>query len=381
VLHSAEHVVRPTGPEVADILRDHAYALKLNRERLRAMIAIVSCRTARLGGHIEKCKICGFERNAYNSCRNRQCPKCQILKQELWAEAQERRLLPIVYFHAIFTVAGELRPLFRRSPKTCLTLLFETASETLVEVAERNLHLQVGFTAMLHTWNQKMRYHPHVHFIVPGGGLTPDGSRFVVCENGFLLPAAKLRRVFKGKLLDKLKQALRSGKISFSREEGERLIRRASRKKWGVKIKLPLDGPRQVVRYLSRYVHRVAIANSRIVAYDGHTVTFRYKDRADDNKTKTTSLEGPAFAWLFLQHVLPDRFVRIRHYGFVAARAAKRLELCRRLLGAPPVPRSYATNETWDQAFQRIFHRDPLLCPRCKKGRLVTRLVIPPLRL
>jgi predicted Zn-ribbon and HTH transcriptional regulator len=379
--HSADHVVRPAGPEVADILRDHAYALKLTREQLRAVIAIVSCRTARLGGHIEICKICGFERNAYNSCRNRQCPKCQILKQELWAEAQERRLLPIRYFHATFTIAGELRPLFRRSPKVCLKLLFEAASETLIEVAERNLHVQIGFTAILHTWNQKLRHHPHIHFIVPGGGLAPDGSRFVVCKNGFLLPARKLRRVFKGKLLDKLKQALRSGAIRFSREEGERLIRRASRKTWGVKVKLPLAGPRQVVRYLSRYVHRVAIANSRILAYDGRRVTFRYKDRADENKTKTMEIEGPDFARRFLQHVLPDRFIRIRHYGFLAARSVKRLELCRRLLGATTVPKSQVSNESWVQAFQRIFHRDPLLCPRCKKGRLIPRFVIPPLRL
>lgn len=381
MLHSAGHVVRPTGPEVADILRDHAYALKLNREQLRTVIAIARCRTERLGGHKEKCKICGFERNSYNSCRNRQCPKCQILKQELWAEAQERRLLPIGYFHMIFTIAGELRPLFRRSPKICLTLLFEAASETLTEIAERNLHVQVGFTAILHTWNQQMRYHPHIHFIVPGGGLTPDGSRFVVFRKSFLLPVRKLRRVFKGKLLDKLKRALRSGEIGFQLEEGERLIKRASRKIWGVKIKRPMAGPQQVVRYLSRYVHRVAIANSRIVAYDGRTVTFRYKDRADGNKTKAKNLDSPVFARLFLQHVLPDRFVRIRHYGLLAARCMNKLDLCRMLIKAPPIPKSNVIGETWDQAFQRIFHRDPLLCPRCKKGRLVPRFVVPPLRL
>ena len=378
--HPADHVYRPTGPEVADILRDHAHALRLSSEQLRVVRAIVSCRTAWLGGHIETCKICGFEWNAYNSCRNRHCPKCQILKQELWAEAQERRLLPIPYFHVIFTIASELHPLFRCSPRICLTLLFDSVAETLIEIAQSHLHAQIGFTAILHTWTQKLRFHPHLHCIVPAGGLSQDGSRFATCKPNFFLPVRILRRVFKAKLMDKLKQALRSGEIRFPQGKGLALIKRAAGKTWGVKIKPPLAGPQQVVRYLSRYVHRIAVANSRIVAYDGREVIFRYKDRADGNKTKTMSLAGAEFARLFLQHVLPKRFVRIRHYGLLATRAVKKLTRCRELLGAPP-PKPIEKDESWVHTYQRIFHRDPLLCPNCKLGRLIPRAVLPPLML
>jgi hypothetical protein len=379
VAHPADPGHRPAGPEVADVLRDHAYGLKLSHEQLRAVRAIVACRTEMLGGHEEECEICGFKHNAYNSCRNRHCPKCQILRQELWAEAQERRLLPTPYFHATFTIAAELHPLFRCSPKVCLTLLFESTSETLSEVAETQLKAQIGFTVTLHTWNQRLGFHPHTHCIVPAGGLSRDGSRFVPCKENFFLPVRKLRRVFKGKLIDKLKRALRSGEIHFSLEEGLALIARAARKTWGVKIKPPLAGPEQVVRYLSRYVHRIALANSRIVAYDGRQVTFRYKDRADGNRIKTETLDGPRFARRFLQHVLPERFVRIRHYGLLATRAGKKLERCRALLGAP-APKPSQKDESWAHAYQRIFHRDPLLCPRCKLGHMVPRLVLPPLR-
>jgi hypothetical protein len=351
--------------------------LTLGSEQLRVVRAIVGCRSAALGGHIEMCKRCGFERNAYNSCRNRHCPKCQILKQELWAEAQERRLLPIPYFHVIFTIAQELHALFRCSPKAALTLLFEAVAETLSEVAARRLKAEIGFTAILHTWSQKLLRHPHIHCTVPGGGLKLDGSGFTTCKANFFLYVPKLRQVFKGKLLEKLKRALRSGQIEYPLVEGLALIRRAARKDWGVKVKPPLAGPEQVVRYLSRYVHRVAIANSRIVVYDGRRVRFRYKDRQDGNKVK--EVEGPVFARLFLQHVLPGRFVRIRHYGLLATRAGEKLARCRRLLGvAAPTP---AVKESWVDTYQRIFHRDPLLCPKCKQGQMVARVVLGPLRL
>jgi len=386
VRHSAAHGLvrpgnlRPTGPEVADILREHAYGLKLNSEQLRAVRAIVHCRTAWLGGHLEVCKLCGFETHAYNSCRNRHCPKCQILRQELWAEAQEQRLLPVPYFHVIFTIAAELHPLFRRARRVCLKLLFESVSETLLEIAQTHLKAQIGFTAILHTWTQKLRYHPHIHCIVPAGGLSPDGSRFRSCKANFFLPVRKLRSVFKAKLKDKLQQALTAGEIRFPVAEGLDLIRRAAQKTWVVEVKPPLAGPQQVVRYLSRYVHRIAISNSRILAYDGRTVTFRYKDRADQNKTKSRTVEAPIFARLFLQHVLPKRFVRIRHYGLLATRAGKKLKRCRVLLGVPQ-PKPIEKDQSWVHAYQRIFGRDPTLCPKCKVGHLVPRLVLPPLRL
>jgi len=375
--HPASHSRRPQGPEVADVLRDHAYGLRLSREQVRVVRAIVTCRSVVLGGHVETCKVCGFKRNAYNSCRNRHCPKGQSLKQELWAETQERRLLPIPYFHVVFTIARELHALFRCAPKVAFRLLFEAVAETLSEVGARRLKGEIGFTLILHTWSQRLLFHPHLHCIVPGGAL--GESRFATCKADFFLYVPKLRQAFKGKLIQKLKAALRSREIDYPEAERRALIRRAARKEWGVKVKPPLTGPKQVVRYLSRYVHRVALANSRIVAYDGKRVCFRYKDRQDGNRVKEQVVDGETFARLFLQHVLPEHFVRIRHYGLLATRAGEKLARCRRLLGVTlAAPKS---KESWVEAFERIFHRDPLLCPRCQQGQMVTRVVLRPLRL
>jgi hypothetical protein len=371
---------RPRGPEVADILRDHAFGLPLTRLLMRVVSAIVSCRTLRLGGHCEVCLECGFKRHAYNSCRNRHCPKCQILMQELWAEAQERRLLPTHYFHVTFTVAAELRRLFRRAPEVCLNLLFEAASETLRELAQSHLGAQIGFTAVLHTWTQRLFFHPHLHVIVPGGGLAMDGLRWIACKKSFFLPVRKLRRVFKGKLLDKLRYAVRNGRIPGDRAQALALIARAGHKTWVVEVKPPLAGPKHVVRYLSRYAHRIAIANSRILSYDAKTVVFRHKNRKT-GATETEKLSGKEFCRRFLRHVLPNRFVRIRHYGLLASRKAKDLARCRELLGAPAAERRQMENETWDHAVKRIFGKDPLLCPACGQARMVIREVIPPMRL
>lgn len=370
----------PKRPEVADILSDHAHGLKLTREQARAVRDIAACRTARLGGHLEVCPSCGFSREAYNSCRNRHCPKCQILKQELWAEAQEALLLPSHYFQVVFTVAAQLHPLFRTAAELCLSLLFEAVCETLLELAASQLNAEIGFTAVLHTWTQKLLFHPHIHCVVPGGGLAQDGSRWISCSKRFFLPVDMLSLVFRGKLLQKLEHALREDRIPFSQTEGLALLKRASMKTWVVEVKPPLEGPRHVVRYLSRYVHRIAISNSRILAYDGSEVILRYKDRDDGNKTKTLPLSGEAFSRRFLSHVLPDRFVRIRHYGLLAARRRKDLARCRELLGAAPAP-SKPKDKNWAAAFERIFGRNPLLCPVCKKGIMDSRSTLPPLRL
>lgn len=371
---------KPIRPEVADILRDHAHGLKLTRQQARAVRDIVACRSARLGGHLEVCPSCGFSREAYNSCRNRHCPKCQILKQELWAEAQEAILLPVLYFQIVFTIPGELHPLFRKAAQLCLNLLFEAVSETLNQVARTKLKAEIGFTAVLHTWTQILRFHPHIHCIVPAGGLALDLSRWISTSNKFFLPIDSLREVFRGKLLHKLEQALRQRSIPFPESEGLALLKRASMKTWDIDIKRPLDGPHHVVRYLSRYVHRIAISNSRILSYDGSEVIFRYKDRSDGNKTKPLPLSGQAFSRRFLSHVLPDRFVRIRHYGLLAARRRNHLARCRELLGTPPVP-SKPKDKTWIAAFERIFGRNPLLCPLCNKGIMESRQTLPPLRL
>jgi hypothetical protein len=353
--------------EVADVLRDHARSLTLSREQQRVVRDIVACRTEWLGGHRYVCDECGFACPVYNSCRNRHCPQCQLVQQELWAEAQERLLLPCRYFHVVFTLAAELHRLFRLAPQLCLTLLFESASETLHELARSKRRVRIGFTTVLHTWTQLLKYHPHIHCIVPGGGLTPHGARWKPFRR-FFLRVELVRDVFRGKLLDKLERALRAEQIPVSLDEGLELLRRAAHKTWVVNVKAPLAGPQQVVRYLSRYAHRIAISNSRLVHYDMQQVTFRYKDRAH-NQSATCTLPAAQFCQRFLQHVLPDRFMRIRHYGLLAARCRPTLALCRRLLGvAPPSP---APKETWQQACLRLFGRDPTLCPKCQRGHML----------
>jgi len=358
-------------------VRDHAFGLRLSPQQAHAASAIVSCRTAKLGGHREVCKKCGFVRRAYNSCRNRFCPKCQILKQALWAERQRALALPTAYYQIIFTIPGELHRLFRLVPALCLKLLFEAVSETLIEVARSHLEGEIGFTAVLHTWSQKLRFHPHIHCLVPAGVLRLLG--WVATGTSFFLPVGKLKPVFKGKLLGKLRKAVAAGELPIPEAQARALIQRAAHKDWGIRIEPPLDGPDHVVEYLSRYVHRIAISNSRIINYDGQTVVFRYKDRSDGNKVKPERVSGERFCQLFLQHVLPDRFVRIRHYGLLASRRRKDLERCRALLGAREVPRPH--KESWVVSFRRIFGTDPLQCPRCKAGRLVVLDVLPPLRL
>jgi hypothetical protein len=364
--------------EIADVLRDHAQRLRLSGPQHRAVRDIVACRTKRLGGHLEVCSTCGFSRGSYNSCRNRHCPKCQILKQALWAEAQEALLLPTPYFQIVFTIPRELHAFFRRAPELCLTLLFEAVSETLTEVARTRLKATIGFTAVLHTWNQQLGFHPHLHCVVPAGGLSLDGSRWIPTSNRFFLPVKALRRLFRGKLLSKIERALRKGDILTDLAKDLALLRRTP-KKWNVYAKPPLAGPGHVVRYLSRYVHRIAIANSRITNYDGDSVTFRYKDRAHGNVTTHRTLSGPDFARLFLQHVLPPRFVRIRHYGILAARSRHHLARCRALLGAQPAaPRE--KDPSWLVAFERLFGSNPLRCPACKTGVLVATRILPPMR-
>jgi hypothetical protein len=362
---------------VADILRDHAFGLRLKRAQARAASALVRCRTARLGGHREVCSVCGLVRRAYNSCRNRHCPKCQGLQQALWAERQRALALPVPYYQIVFTIPGELHRLFRLAPERCLNLLFQAASETLLELGRSHLKGDIGFTAVLHTWTQKLRFHPHIHCLVPAG--VWKALRWVSTGNRFFLPLKKLQPVFKGKLLAKLRAAVDAGELPLPERDARDLIARAGRKRWGIRIEPPLDGPSHVVDYLSRYVHRIAISNSRIVHYDGHTVVFRYKDRQDGDKTKLAPLTGDKFARLFLQHVLPPRFVRIRHYGLLASRRRPHLERCREQLGGRTPPES--PKETWDAAFRRLFGNDPLRCPRCHVGRFVVREVLPPLRL
>jgi hypothetical protein len=299
------------------------------------------------------------------------------LDQALWAEAQERSLLPVPYFHAVFTVPAPLHPLFRRSPAVALGLLFDAVSETLLRVAHRRLGARIAFTVVLHTWNQRLLYHPHVHCLVTGGGLSDDGARWIGCQPGFFLPYAVLRRVFRGKLLSKLAAGLDDSRLEVERPLGRYLLEEAARQRWVVYAKAPLAGPSHVVRYVSRYTRRIALSDSRIVDYDGKEVTFRWRDRAHGNQQKVMHLRGSEFARRFVSHILPARFVRIRHYGLLANRIREAmLKRCRTLLLGndvgpfPPRPRATADRAS---ACLRLFGKDPARCPVCAQGRMQLR--------
>lgn len=367
---------------VAEILREFAPALSsLTAEQARVVRDLVDCRTAVFGGTVQQCDHCGHRDVVYHSCGNRHCPRCQCLSQARWLEAQQQHLLPVEYFHVVFTLPDVLHRLFRAQPKLAYKLLFQAVSETLREVALNPVRLgaQLGFTAVLHTWTQTLLYHPHIHCIVPGGGLSADGTEWVWCKPGFLLPVKVLSQVFRGKLLAKLEKALAKGDLAFDPQQATTLLQRAARKPWVVYSKRPFAGPQQVLDYLGRYTHRVAISNHRLVSVSEGKVTFRYKDRANGNKHKTMTLSGEEFVRRFLLHVLPTGFVKTRHYGFLANAVRKKsLALCRELLdvrGQPGAPLPAA--ESWQDLLYRLTGKDVTLCSSCQLGHLITLGQIP----
>ncbi|MBI5624183.1 MAG: IS91 family transposase [Elusimicrobia bacterium] len=371
--------------ELADIVRAHADQLDgLSAGQRRVLQAIAQCRTATLGGHRRQCEACGHEEISYNSCRDRHCPKCQGLDEARWVEAQQRELLPVQYFHIVFTVPTELHPLFLTAPSVAYKLLFMAAAKTLEEVAHRRLGATIGFTAVLHTWTQLLLYHPHIHCIVPGGGLDPEETRWVPARRDFFLPVRVLSEVFRGKLLSLLEKALDRGKIRGGPDENpRRLLKRAARKKWVVYSKPPFAGPQQVLAYLGRYAYRIALSNDRLVGLQNGQVTFRWKDRAHGNAPRLATLDAEAFLRRFLLHVLPRRFVRIRHYGFLANSVRQeRLPKVRELLGQPAAaPRSQAPKEPepWEAMVLRLTGKDVTRCPRCGVGHLLVVEELPAL--
>jgi hypothetical protein len=385
-----------SGLEVADIFRRFGPAYRqehaLPRPHRRVMQAIESCRTAALGGHLYECDQCGAPQILYNSCRNRHCPKCQGLDQERWLEKRREELLPVPYFHSVFTLPAELNDLIWRNQRVLYDLLFTSASETLLEIAADPQHLgaRIGFHALLHTWNQQMSEHPHLHCIVPGGGLSVDRRRWVGSRPDFFLPVRVLAALFRGKFLHRLQALHAAGELQFPGKIRDLASPRVFRelldglfaKSWVVYCKPPFGGPRQVLEYLSRYTHRVAISNDRLVRMDEEEVVLRYRDRADGDRLREMTLSGEEFVRRFLLHVLPDRFVRIRSYGWLATRNRSRdLALCRKLLGvgtpapesAPESTPSPEEGESWSELLQRLTGHDPLLCPECGQGRLVLR--------
>jgi hypothetical protein len=354
---------------VADVLRDHVAGLRLSAEQAKAVAHILACRTGRLGGHLAVCDRCGYKHFAYHSCRDRHCPRCGSLDQALWAEAQSQHLLPLSYFHLVFTIPASLRPFFLRQGRVhAFEALFAASSETILEVAARR-GLRPGVLAVLHTWTQRLEDHPHTHCLVTGGGLGKNGF---IHRSRYLFPIKVLRYVFKTKLLQKLRGLLKQGKLSVARYSAYQLLHDADSRTWNLDLRRPLAGPDQVIKYFARYTRRIALSDRRLLSYDGNTVVFRYRDRKDRNRVKTDTLEGPRFCRRFLSHVLPNHFVRIRRYGILSNRVRQPLlQRCREILAAkaPPPP----IKESRSTACFRIFGVDPERCPNCHQGRLVVR--------
>src|SRR6266705_2186633 len=322
--------------EVADIFRRYGAAYReqhgasMSTTQRRVMTAIELCRTAALGGHLEQCDECGHERNCFNSCRDRHCPKCQSLARAQWIEDRQAELLEVPYYHVVFTVPEEIAAIAYQNKEVVYGILFQSTAETLKTIAADPKHLgaEIGFFAVLHTWGQNLQVHPHLHCVVPGGGLSPDGQRWVPCRPGFFLPVRVLSSLFRRLFLEYLQNAFDSGTLRFFsalenlrvRREFARYLESVRRVKWVVYAKRPFAGPEQVLDYVGRYTHRVAISNNRLLDIAEDKVTFRYKDYRHDAQQKTMTLEAEEFIRRFLWHVLPDGFQLIRYYGFLGNR-------------------------------------------------------------
>lgn len=375
------------GLEVADILRHHGDAYRrahdghLGRVERRVMSAIALCRTAALGGHIEACSDCGLVRCAYNSCRNRHCPKCQGQARADWLAARQAELLPVPYFHVVFTLPAPVAEIAFQNKETVYAILFRAAAETLTTIAADPNHLgtEIGFVAVLHTWGQTLHHHPHIHCVVPGGGPSLDGTHWVGCRPGFFLPVRVLSRLFRRLFLDQLRAAFEAGELGFFGALADLAepaafssrLRQLRRVEWVVYAKPPFGGPEQVLAYLGRYTHRVAIANTRLISMTDDEVAFRWKDYRHHSKSKVMTLDAHEFIRRFLLHTLPDGFHRIRHYGFLAnGHRAEKLALCRRLLEvAPGEP---AAEQSDDSAPLRTLDR----CPCCR-GVMIILATLP----
>jgi hypothetical protein len=392
--------------EVAQIFRRHGPEYRehhrLSRPQRQAMRDIERCRTASLGGHVDVCSQgCGYSAISYNSCRNRHCPKCQSLQQARWLASRRERLLPTRYFHLVVTLPHELRVLARDHPELVYNLLFEAASRALWQFARdyERLRAQIGFTAVLHTWDQDLNWHPHLHLVVTGGGLSLDGDRWLAVRSNFLVPVKALSQVIRGKFLEALEKAWQAGKLGGRLPPAQfpGFLRKLRRKKWVVYAKEAFGGSHQAFHYLSRYTHRVAIANQRLVSLAAGKVSFRARDNNRPGHQRLVTLTAPEFIRRFLRHVLPPRFVKIRHYGLMSPRHAKtKLEQARILLSlqapevlAEPQNREHdapSDTTTWQDLLRALTGVDLTRCPNCGQGRIIrTRLTgqetapVPPL--
>ena len=365
--------------ELADIFRSHGESYCrthfLPASQRKVMRAVSVCRTQELGGHLKQCDTCGFEHPAYNSCRNRHCPKCQSLAKAKWLEKQNSELLPVGYFHLIFTLPHVLNGLILGNRKILLALLFKAVSETLLEFGRSRLGGRIGFITVLHTWDQTLKDHFHLHCLVAGGALSLNHSRWIGARPNFLFPVTALSRVFRGKFLDLLEKNIDRGKIPAADNE----IKASRQKSWVVYAKKPFGSPQTVLDYLGRYTHRVALSNDRIVKVENGEVTLSYRDRKDGDRKKTIPLVAHEFIRRFLLHVLPDGFMRVRHFGFLANRSKKQaLAQCRRLLKIDPaLPQSQ--KESAKDLLLRITGIDLNRCPSCHNGTMIVVAELPPI--
>jgi hypothetical protein len=380
--------------EVADVFRRYGSAYRqqhagsLSRGQRRVMSAIELCRTATLGGHLEQCDSCGHQRPAYHSCRNRHCPKCQSLARAQWLQDRQAELLPTEYFHVVFTLPQEIAAIAYQNKEVVYGILFRAVAETLRTIAADPKHLgaEIGFLAILHSWGQNLLFHPHLHCVVPGGGISADGQRWIACRPGFFLPVRVLSCLFRRLFLEHLQTAFDQGKLQFF-SSLERLRDRKTflqylapfrRTKWVVYGKRPFGGPEQVLNYLGRYTHRVAISNNRLLDIDHGQVSFHWKDYRHGDQQKTMMLQADEFIRRFLLHVLPDGFQRIRYYGFLGHRYCQaKLALCRQLLGvastgivSPPSQPDYR------DLYEKLTGKSLPDCPVCHAGHMVAIAVL-----
>jgi hypothetical protein len=381
--------------EVADVLRHYGetyrqeHGASLSMAQRRVLTAIEVCRTAVLGGHLEQCDHCAHRRNAYNSCSDRHCPKCQSLARAQWLKDRQVELLSTQYFHVVFTLPQQIATIAYQNKREVYGILFKATAEALLAIAADPKHLgaEIGFFAVLHTWGSNLLHHPHLHCVVPGGGLSPDRTQWISCQAGFFLSVRVLSRLFRRLFLEYLLKAFDAGKLEFY-SSLELLRDRSSfldylaplrEAEWVVYAKRPFAGPEQVLDYVGRYTHRVAISNNRLLDIAEGKVTFRYKDYRHDAQQKTMTLKADEFIRRFLLHVLPAGFQRIRYYGFLANRyREQKLKRCRELLNMPaPEPLALETSKNYRERYEELTGSSLWQCPVCRQGRMLVIAILP----
>ena len=381
--------------EVADVFRRYGEAYRqqhgasMSMAQRRVMTAIELCRTAALGGHLERCDQCGHERNCFNSCRDRHCPKCQSLARAQWIEDRKAELLGVPYFHVVFTVPEEIAAIALQNKEVVYGILFRATAETLRTIAADPKHLgaEIGFFTVLHSWGQNLLFHPHLHCVVPGGGPSLNGDRWVSCRPAFFLPVRVLSSLFRRLFLDSLHKAFDSGKLQFfgsleplqNRSAFTRHLAPLKEREWVVYAKAPFAGPEQVLDYVGRYTHRVAISNNRLLDTENDQVRFQWKDYRGGDQVKTMTLTAEEFIRRFLLHVLPNGFRRIRYYGFLGNRhREEKLAVCRRLLGMP-VAESAESQPSKDylDRYEDLTGHSLRQCPKCLRGTMVAVEILP----